>query len=78
MSSAPQRPDHEHASIDRDEPEYTGFPTWVKLSLVGLIVLILVLLVATWVGGEHGPGRHLSRDAVGVTEAQALVNVGIR
>lgn len=78
MSTAPHRPDREPAPTDRDEPEYTGFPGWVKLLLAALVVLILVLLVATWLGGDHGPGRHLSRGAVGVTEAQASVNVGIR
>jgi hypothetical protein len=39
----------------------TGTPRWVKV--FGIIVLVLVLLVAiiiaTGLGGEHGPGRHL-------------------
>lgn len=78
MSTAPQGPDRGPAPTDRDEPEYAGFPKWVKLLLAALVVLILVLLVATWLGGDHGPGRHLSRGALGVTQAHAPVDVGLR
>jgi hypothetical protein len=34
-------------------------PTWVKVSgIVALVVVVLLVLVAVF-GGEHGPGRHL-------------------
>jgi hypothetical protein len=43
-----------------DRPPYPGMPRWVKVS--GIIVIVLALLVAiilaTGVGGDHGPGRH--------------------
>lgn len=37
-------------------------PRWVKVSalVVGLLVLLFVILRLTGVGGEHGPGRHVS------------------
>ena len=49
-----------------DPPPYST-PRWVKV--FGIIALVLVLLVVimmfTGVGGDHGPGRHIpSGDAV--------------
>ncbi|SDH51004.1 hypothetical protein SAMN05192558_10220 [Actinokineospora alba] len=44
-----------------------GVPRWVKVSLIAVAALIalLVILMATGVlGGDHGPGRHLSAVAV--------------
>jgi hypothetical protein len=42
-------------------PPYPGAPSWVKT--MGIIAIILVLLVIavlfTGIGGPHGPGRHL-------------------
>jgi hypothetical protein len=37
-------------------------PRWVKVAAitVGLLVLLFVVLQLTGVGGEHGPGRHMS------------------
>jgi hypothetical protein len=44
-----------------DPASYPGIPRWVKVS--GMIVIALVLLVIvvvfTGVGGPHRPGRHL-------------------
>jgi hypothetical protein len=49
-----------------DPPPYPGAPRWVKVS--GIIVIVLVLLVIavvfTGVGGPHGPGRHLPSSSV--------------
>jgi hypothetical protein len=45
-------------------------PRWVKVS--GIIVIILVLLLAilkiTGIGGNHGPGRHISPTEQGVKQ----------
>lgn len=45
-----------------DTSYYPGTPRWVKV--FGIVVLVLVLMaviiMATGVGGEHGPGRHVS------------------
>lgn len=39
-------------------------PRWVKILFTVAIVLILlfVVLKLTGIGGEHGPGRHLSEN----------------
>ncbi len=46
---------------------YPGTPRWVKAS--GIVVLVFVLLVvvimATGVGGRHGPGRHMRSGGAG-------------
>lgn len=44
-----------------------GMPRWVKILAitVGALVAIFIVLQLLGVGGEHGPGRHLSgTDAV--------------
>jgi hypothetical protein len=60
MSTAPQEPTGPQASTDAG-PEYTGMPGWVKWFLIAAVVLGFVLLVATLVGGNHGPARHMSQ-----------------
>ncbi|PAQ09583.1 hypothetical protein CIT26_12845 [Mesorhizobium temperatum] len=49
-----------------DPPPYPGAPRWVKVS--GIIAIVLVLLIIavvfTGVGGPHGPGRHLPSSSV--------------
>ena len=37
-------------------------PRWVKIAaiVVGLLILLFVVLQLTGIGGEHGPGRHMS------------------
>jgi hypothetical protein len=53
--------------VGPDRPVYPGTPRWVKV--FGIIALVLVLLVViimfTGVGGEHGPGRHISSGGAG-------------
>jgi hypothetical protein len=53
--------------VGRDWPLYLGTPRWVKV--FGIIALVLVLLVViimfTGVGGEHGPGRHIPSGGAG-------------
>jgi hypothetical protein len=62
MADLPPYPDS-----NSDTGEDTRTPRWVKV--FGIIALVLILLVVimifTGVGGDHGPGRHLpSGDAV--------------
>ena len=42
-------------------PPYPGTPRWVKLSAisVGALILVVLALKVTGVGGRHGPGRHM-------------------
>jgi hypothetical protein len=35
-----------------------GTPRWVKVSWIVAAVIVLVILAALLLGGEHGPGRH--------------------
>ncbi len=50
-----------------DRPPYPGTPRWVKVFGIILIVLALlvVIIMFTGVGGEHGPGRHIPSGAPG-------------
>lgn len=52
---------------NRGDDDDIGTPRWVKV--FGIVVLALILAVvvvmATGVGGEHGPGRHRSSGAAG-------------
>lgn len=48
----------------RTDDGYPGMPKWVKWTLVGVLALLVILtLVAVLVGGDHGPGRHMSAPA---------------
>ncbi|MDT0278223.1 hypothetical protein [Blastococcus goldschmidtiae] len=44
-----------------------GMPRWVKISAlaVGALVLLFLILQIAGIGGEHGPGRHMSGSAPG-------------
>jgi hypothetical protein len=64
------RKDTYMASQPSDRGSTYSTPRWVKV--FGIIVIVLALLVVvvlvTGIGGEHGPGRHLpSGDAGGDT-----------
>lgn len=39
-------------------------PRWVKVAavVVGILILLFVVLTLAGVGGDHGPGRHMSED----------------
>jgi len=54
-------------------------PGWVKISAVVVAILVLVIVVAMLLGGNHGPGRHMSAapTSAGPPEAasQSLGNV---
>jgi hypothetical protein len=50
-----------------DLPPYPGTPRWVKVSgiIFGALVLAVLILIFTGVGGPHGPGRHKLPDHPG-------------
>jgi hypothetical protein len=57
-------PDTNQPAGQSPTDSYTGMPTWVKWTLLAVLALIVVLVVARFVvGGEHGPGRHMSAPA---------------
>ena len=40
---------------------YTGMPKWVKWTLLAVLGVVAILVVLRFViGGDHGPGRHMS------------------
>jgi hypothetical protein len=56
----PQAGEDTEMTASRGSPP--RMPRWVKwLAIVlGILVLLFVLLMLTGLGGQHGPGRHLS------------------
>jgi hypothetical protein len=63
-----------------DPPAYPT-PRWVKVcGVIGLLVVVLVVvLMLTGRGGEHGPGRHgLDGDAGRHTPAASVTENGER
>jgi hypothetical protein len=64
-----------------DRPPYPGTPRWVKVfGIVGLVlVLLVVIIMFTGVGGQHGPGRHMpSGDAGDHTPASVVADDGVQ
>jgi hypothetical protein len=58
MGSSPGFPDDADAVPDRGSPP--RMPHWVKWSAIVVAALILLMVVVMSVfGGQHGPGRHL-------------------
>ena len=75
----PARPVRGGGDTDGDLPP--RMPRWVKVSaiVVGVLVLLLLVLQLTGIGGEHGPGRHVSgHGAAPATGDHATVAAGIR
>lgn len=59
-STAPTLAWHANRSVDESPP---GVPRWVKVfGVVAVIVVLLAIAAMIWVGGEHGPGRHMHGD----------------
>jgi hypothetical protein len=50
-----------------DAPVFPGTPRWVKvLGIVALaLILLVVVIMATGIGGEHGPRRHMGSGGTG-------------
>ena len=42
----------------RDAETPPGVPRWVKICAVTALVVIVLVVIATLAGGDHGPGRH--------------------
>lgn len=54
-----------------------GMPRWVKVFLaVVLAALVVLLIVMMLVGGQHGPGRHMSSSPSVITAVQPVVGSG--
>jgi hypothetical protein len=61
MGSSPGFPDDVDAVPDRGSPP--RMPRWVKWSAIVVAALILMLVVVMSLSGmQHGPGRHLGGD----------------
>lgn len=58
-------------------------PRWVKVSaiVVGVLILLFLVMQLAGIGGQHGPGRHVSGHGApleGVTSDQAAVAAALR
>ena len=59
MSS--HEPDPTSGSRSEAAPPLTGMPRWVKgLLIAALVAALLITAAMLLLGGEHGPGRHMS------------------
>jgi len=61
---------------DTDHGTPPGMPRWVKVAaiFVGFLLLLFVVLQLTGIGGEHGPGRHMSGDTTPTVGTPAVQN----
>ena len=56
-------------------PSYPGMPRWVKISAVIASMLVLLLvIVLVFGGGQHGPGRHCQSGNAGRTPPASAVD----
>ncbi|MBZ9715581.1 hypothetical protein [Deinococcus multiflagellatus] len=68
MTNDKKKPDHTAADAGHASPPLVGMPRWVKGFLwVGVALLLVVLALKVFGGGQHGPGRHLPGAAVPVS-----------
>ena len=61
-----------------EERRAPGTPLWVKIfGVIGIaVILIVVIILATGRGGEHGPGRHSqSGEPVEASEADRTIEI---
>lgn len=71
MAEQPARRDdyaetrHGKAVHSAESPDRHPAPRWAKTLGLVLAVVILLVLLLLLVGGEHGPGRHLSSSGLG-------------
>ena len=68
----------EARTSEPDRPAPPGVPRWVKVSgaIVLALILLFVVLRLTGLGGDHGPGRHMSQGAESVATASGVATAG--
>ena len=68
----------EARTSEPDRPVPPGVPRWVKVSgaIVLALILLFVVLRLTGLGGDHGPGRHMSQGAESVVTASGTATEG--
>ena len=73
MAESPSRPD-----TDPGIPPH--MPRWVKVAAIvaAALVLLFVVLQLTGIGGQHGPGRHISGLGVGEMSDDAPATLSTR
>ncbi len=61
----PEQPPDAEPRTASDPGSPPGIPRWVKIAAlaVGALILLFLILKIAGVGGEHGPGRHMSGSA---------------
>ncbi|MEH1130754.1 hypothetical protein [Micromonospora sp. CPCC 206061] len=81
MAEAPRYPDGDNreerpADALRRSESAAGMPRWVKVvGIIAIVVAVLVLvMLLTGLGGEHGPGRH---SAAGAEHGRQLPAMGV-
>ena len=64
MANRPPYPDTDSGP---ERESSTGTPRWAKVfGIITLaLVLLVVVIVASGVGGDHGPGRHMPSGGAG-------------
>lgn len=55
-----------------DVTPYPGTPRWVKVSAVVALVILLLVAVAFFTKGSHGPGRHTRGPMISTAAAAPL------
>jgi hypothetical protein len=61
MTNLPSDPDSNNdTDVTSDRGSTPSTPRWVKVfGIIGIVVILLVvIMLATGLGGQHGPGRH--------------------
>ncbi|HEX8510750.1 MAG TPA: hypothetical protein VF635_14780 [Propionibacteriaceae bacterium] len=58
------------AGAGSDQPP--GVPNWVKISAIVVAILVVAVIVAMLLGGNHGPGRHMSAPTSELKASQIL------
>ena len=70
MTQAQEPEPTRDAGASSDQPP--GVPTWVKISAIVVAILVVVVVVAMLMGGNHGPGRHMSAPTSELEVSQVL------
>jgi hypothetical protein len=66
----PPPPNHTHLTPERQTPPT---PRWVKVFGIIAIVVVVLFVVLQFIGGGHGPGRHLPASTTNNTASPANV-----